>query len=335
MAHVAEWKKEEVEDIKELISSHEVVAMANLADIPAPQLQKMRRNLKDTTTIKMSRKTLMSLALGESKKNNIEALEDYMEGQPALIFTNMNPFKLYKILEDSKTAAPAKAGSIAPSDIMVPKGDTAFNPGPILGELQKIGIPAKIEKGKIVITKDKVIVAEGETVPRDVAGILTRLDIEPMEVGIDLIAAYEGESVYTSDLLTIDRDKTLSDLQKAYSQSLNLSVNAAIYTKENINIIIQNAVTKSMNLALNAEIPTSKTTDLLLSKAYSQMLALASDLSAKSEEALDDELLGKLKSSPKAVEVKDEEKEEPKEEEEEEEEDKEEDAAAGLGALFG
>lgn len=335
MAHVAEWKKEEVEDIKELISSHDVVAMANLADIPAPQLQKMRRNLKDTTTIKMSRKTLMSLALGESEKDNIEALGDYMEGQPALIFTNMNPFKLYKILEDSKTAAPAKAGSIAPSDIVVPKGDTAFNPGPILGELQKVGIPAKIEKGKIVITKDSVIVAEGEAVPRDVAGILTRLDIEPMEVGIDLIAAYEDESVYTSDLLTIDHNKTLFDLQKAYSQALNLSVNASIYTKENIAIIIQKAVTKSMNLALNAEIITSKTTDLLLSKAYSQMLALASDLSAKSEEALDDELLGKLKSSPKNVEVKDEEKEEPKEEEEEEEEDKEEDAAAGLGALFG
>ncbi|MGZ7066864.1 MAG: 50S ribosomal protein L10 [Methanobacterium sp.] len=334
MAHVAQWKKEEVEDIKELISSHEVVAMANLADIPAPQLQKMRRNLKDTTTIKMSRKTLMSLALGESEKNNIDALNDHMEGQPALIFTNMNPFKLYKILEDSKTAAPAKAGSIAIADIVVPKGATAFKPGPILGELQKVGIPAKIEKGKIVITKDKVIVAEGEAVPRDVAGILTRLEIEPMEVGIDLIAAYEDESVYTSDLLTLDTEKTLSDIQKAFSQALNLSVNASIYTKEAMPLIIQNAVSKSMNLALNAEILTSKTTDLLLSKAYSQMLALASDLLSKNEEALDDELLAKLKSRPKAVEVE-EEKEEPKEDEEEEEEDKEEDAAAGLGALFG
>jgi len=336
MAHVAEWKKEEVNDIKELIKTHNVVGMANLADIPAPQLQKMRQNLKETTVIKMSRKTLMSLALNESDKSNVNALEGHMEGQPALIFTDMNPFKLFKILEASKTAAPAKAGSIAPTDIVVPKGDTAFNPGPILGELQKLGIPAKIEKGKIVITKDKIIVAEGETVPRDVAGILTRLDIQPMEVGIDLIAAYEDEAIYTSDLLTIDEEKTLSDLQKAFSQALNLSVNASIYTKESMPLIIQNAMSKAMNLALNAEILTSKTTDLLLSKAYSQMLALASELSSKNEEALDDELLDKLKSRPKAVEVKEEEKEEPKEdEEEEEEEDKEEDAAAGLGALFG
>jgi large subunit ribosomal protein L10 len=334
MAHVADWKKEEVSDIKELIKSHSVVGMANLADIPAPQLQKMRQSLKDTTTIKMSRKTLMTLALSESEKSNIDVLGEHMEGQPALIFTNMNPFKLYKILEASKTSAPAKAGSIAPSDIVVPKGDTAFKPGPILGELQKVGIPAKIDKGKIVITKDKVIVAEGEAVPRDVAGILTRLEIQPMEVGIDLVAAYEDEAIYTSDILTIDDEKTMSDIQNAFRRALNLSVNASIYTKETMDLIIMNAQTKAMNLALNAEILTSKTTDLLLSKAYLQMLALASDLSDTNEEALDDELLDKLKSRPQAVEVKAEEKEEDKEDEEEEEE-KEEDAAAGLGALFG
>lgn len=334
MAHVANWKKDEVNSLKELIENHSVVGMANLADIPAPQLQKMRRSLKDSATVKMSRKTLMSLALSESQKSNIDALGEHMEGQPALIFTNMNPFKLFKILEASKTPAPAKAGSIAPMDIVVPKGDTAFKPGPILGELQKVGIPAKIDKGKIVIMKDKVIVAEGEVVPRDVAGILTRLEIQPMEVGIDLVAAYEDQTVYTSDLLTIDEDKTISDVQNAFSQALNLSINASIYNKVAMPFIIQNAAVKSMNLALNAEILTSKTTDLLLSKAYLQMLALASEIAGINEEALDDELLEKLKSRPAAVEVT-EEKEEDKEDEEEEEEEKEEDAAAGLGALFG
>jgi large subunit ribosomal protein L10 len=334
MAHVANWKKDEVNSLKELIESHSVVGMANLADIPAPQLQKMRSTLKDSATVKMSRKTLMTLALSESQKSNIDALGEHMDGQPALIFTNMNPFKLFKILEASKTPAPARAGSIAPADIVVPKGDTAFKPGPILGELQKVGIPAKIDKGKIVITKDKVVVAEGEAVPKDIAGILTRLEIQPMEVGIDLIAAYEDQTVYTSDLLTIDEEKTISDIQNAFSQALNLSINASIYNKVAMPFIVQNAAIKSMNLALNAEILTSKTTELLLSKAYLQMLALASEIAGINEEALDDELLEKLKSRPQAVEVA-EEKEEDKEDEEEEEEEKEEDAAAGLGALFG
>ncbi|MGB7968311.1 MAG: 50S ribosomal protein L10 [Methanobacterium sp.] len=333
MPHVAEWKKEEVASLKELIASHEVVGMANLLDIPAPQLQKMRRTLKDSAVLKMSRKTFMSLALNGSEKENIEALEGYMEGQPAMIFTNMNPFKLYKILESSKTAAPAKAGSIAPEDIVVPKGDTAFKPGPILGELQKIGIPAKIEKGKIVITSDKTIVAAGESIPRDVASILTRLEIFPLEVGIDLRAAYEDQTVYTSDILTIDDEQTIADIQQAFTRALNLSVNAVIFNELSVPVLLQKAATLSLNLALNAEILTSKTTDLLIAKAYAQMLSLASALEAVDENAIDDELREKLSST--AVNVEETKDNEESEEEEEEDEEEEGDAAAGLGALFG
>ena len=332
MPHVAEWKKDEVASLKKLIESHEVVGMANLLDIPAPQLQKMRRTLKDSATLKMSRKTLMSLALNDCDKENIIALEEHMDGQPALIFTNMNPFKLYKILEGSKTAAPAKAGSIAPEDIVVPKGDTAFKPGPILGELQKIGIPTKIEKGKIVITSDKTIVAAGEAIPKDVASILTRLEIFPLEVGIDLRAAYEDQTVYTSDLLTINEEETLADIQQAFTRALNLSVNAVIFNKESTPVLIQKATTQSLNLALNAEILTSKTRDILLAKAYAQMLSVASEVSAQDENAVDDELREKLSSKTAKVETNKDE-EEPEDEEEAEEEEG--DAAAGLGALFG
>jgi large subunit ribosomal protein L10 len=333
MPHVAEWKKEEVASLKGLIESHEVVGMVNLLDIPAPQLQKMRRTLKDSAVLKMSRKTFMSLALDDSSKENIETLGEYMEGQPAMIFTNMNPFKLYKILESSKTAAPAKAGSIAPEDIVVPKGDTAFKPGPILGELQKIGIPAKIEKGKIVITSDKTIVAAGDSIPRDVASILTRLEIFPLEVGIDLRAAYEDQTVYTSDILTIDDEQTIADIQQAFTRALNLSVNAVIFNKVSVPVLLQKAATLSLNLALNAEILTSKTTDLLIAKAYAQMLSLASELEAVDENAIDDELREKLSSTAVTAEVtKDNEESEEEEEEDEEEEG---DAAAGLGALFG
>jgi large subunit ribosomal protein L10 len=334
MPHVAEWKKEEVKEIKDLIESHPVVGMADLSDIPAPQLQKMRQSLRGSAKLKMSRKTLMDLALNDSAKTNVKVLVDHMDGQPALIFTDMNPFKLYKILESSKTPAPARAGSIAIDDIVVPKGDTGFMPGPILGELQKIGIPAKIEKGKIVITEDKTIVAEGDVISRDVAGMLTRLDIYPLEVGINLKAAYEDETVYTSDILFIDEDKTVSDVQKAYTQALNLSVNAVVFNSVSTPVIISKAAGEALNLAFNAEVLTSKTTDLLLAKAYSQMLAVASEASAQNAEAVDDELREKLSATATAA-AKPAEEEKEEDEKEEEEEDKEEDAAAGLGALFG
>jgi large subunit ribosomal protein L10 len=84
MPHVASWKKEEVKNLKSLINNHKVVGIANLADIPAPQLQKMRRTLKDSATVKMSRKTLINLALNDSEKSksNIETLGNIWKDSP-------------------------------------------------------------------------------------------------------------------------------------------------------------------------------------------------------------------------------------------------------------
>lgn len=335
MTHIAEWKKDEVKNLKNLIESYPVVGMANLSDIPAPQLQKMRQSLRGNAQVKMSRKTLMDLALNKSKKTKVKILVKHMEGQPALIFTDMNPFKLYKILERSKTPAPARAGSIATSNIVVPKGDTGFMPGPILGELQKIGIPAKIDKGKIVITEDKTIVAEGEEISKDVASMLTRLEIYPLEVGIDLRAAYEDETIYTSDILYIDENKTLSDIKNAYSKVFNLSVNGLVYNKVSTPALLAKAAMQSINLALNAEILTSKTSNTLLAKAYSQMLSLASEASTHNAEAVDEEIREKLSSTANKAEGSNSVEEKEEEENKEDEDEKEEDAAAGLGALFG
>jgi large subunit ribosomal protein L10 len=332
MPHVADWKKEKVADLETLTNSHEIIGIVNLADIPAPQLQTMRKSLSGKAILKMSRKNFIKIALDNVNKDNIEGLSDYLEGQPAMVFTEMNPFKLFKILEDSKTEAPAKAGAIAPADIVVPAGDTSFPPGPILGELQQAGIPAKIDKGSIVVQEDAVVVEEGEPVPKNVADVLTKLEIYPMEVGIDLLAVYEDNTIYTADVLKIDEEETKANIASAYQSAINLSVFAGIINSESAPLLIQKAARDAMNLAVNANILTSETTDKILSKAYAQMLAIASQLS---DDALDDELREKLSSQPQAAAPAEEAVEEVEEEEEEEEEDAEVSAAAGLGALFG
>ena len=332
MHHGADWKKEKVAELEDLTNSHEIIGIVNLADIPAKQLQTMRKSLGDNAILKMSRKNFIKIALENSDKEEVEGLADYLEGQPAMVFTKMNPFKLFKILEDSKTEAPAKAGSIAPADIVVPAGDTSFPPGPILGELQQVGIPAKIDKGSIVVTDDAKIVDEGEEIPKAVADILTKLEIHPMEVGIDLLAVCEGDTIYTADVLAIDEEETIQTLANAYQSAINLSVYAGILNSESAPLLIQKAARDALNLAINANILTSETTDKILSKAYAQMLAVAKLLSS---EAIDDELNEKLNSQAAAAPVAVEDNTEEPEEEEEEEEDAAESAAAGLGALFG
>ena len=104
MAHVAEWKKEEVNELKGIIDQYDVIGIVDLMNIPAKQLQEMRKSLKDKAVIRMSKINLINLALEDcnADKNNIVDLSEHMEGQVALIATEMNPFKLYKILKTAK-----------------------------------------------------------------------------------------------------------------------------------------------------------------------------------------------------------------------------------------
>ena len=336
MAHVAEWKKEEVVELKGIIDKYDVVGIVDLLNIPAKQLQEMRKSLNGKAVIRMSKKNLIDLALKDCNANkaNVVDLSEHMDGQVAIIATEMNPFKLFKILEDSKTSAPAKPGTVAPDDIIVPEGDTGFEPGPFLGELQQVGIPAKIDKGKIVVQKDTVVVEAGEVISKNVSSTLSRMDINPLEVGINLKAVYEDEAIYTSDVLAIDEEQTLADVQKAFSNAFNLSVNAAIPTDQTISTIITLAYTRAINVGVDAAILTSETSEPIIGLAQAKMLAIASAIADK-EGAIDDELADKLSNVAVAVAPAAEEEEEEEVVEEEEDENPEEDAAIGLAGLFG
>ncbi|MBI5252959.1 MAG: 50S ribosomal protein L10, partial [Euryarchaeota archaeon] len=68
MAHVAKWKYEEVDNLKDLLLKYPVVGVASMEGIPARQLQKMRKLLKGEVLIKMSKKSLMLHAIEKASK---------------------------------------------------------------------------------------------------------------------------------------------------------------------------------------------------------------------------------------------------------------------------
>ncbi len=332
--HIPQWKKKEIEDIKELIKSYPLFGIVGVSGIPAKQLQSMRRVLKDLAVLKISRNTLVKRALEESAPEYADMI-DFLEEQSALVFTNENPFKLYKLLENSKTPSPIKAGAVAPQDIEVEKGPTSFPPGPILGDLQGAGIPASIDGGSVVISQDKVVAAKGDVVSQKLASMLARLEIYPVEVGLDLRAVIEDGSIYAPDVLAIDEDKYFSDIAMAAQQAFNLAVNMAYPTDATIGTLISKAASEAKNLGINAVIMEPELMDSLLSKAQSQMLSLASAVADKDANAVDEELSSALGAAAQSAAVPAAAEEAPAEEEEEEEEEPEEEMAAGLGALFG
>ncbi|MEA1894053.1 MAG: 50S ribosomal protein L10 [Euryarchaeota archaeon] len=343
--HVPQWKVDEIESIKQLVSDYSVVGVAGIRDIPAKQLQEMRRSMKDVVKIRIYRNNLIHRALDESG-DDLSPIGSSVGDQTALVFTDLNPFKLFQLLKSSKTEAPIRAGAIAPADITVVEGPTSFAPGPIVGDLQNAGIPARIAKGKVVIRETKVVAHAGEAVSRALSEMLTRLEIYPMTVGFDLRSVYDNGTILEADALDIDEAKYATDIATATTSAFNLAVAIAYPTPVTVPTLLAKAASDARNLAINSAIPMPAIIDLLLSKAQSSAMALAGSIT--DPDALGESLQGLLmvgaeaaagagEGTEEAVSATEAETEEEAVEEnvEEEGEAKEEEAAEGLGLLFG
>ena len=279
MTNVAEYKKKIVNDIVKLTREYPIIGIVNMEDLPAPQLQAMRSELRGKIDLFMTKKRFMKIALDKIKdeKKGIEQLSEKFEGMPALIFTKENPFKLSKILQKSKTNAPAKAGQTAPDDIIVKAGPTPFAPGPIISELSGVGLKVGVEGGKVAVKEDSVIVKKGDKIKPKVAEILTRLDIKPMEVGLGLVAAYEDGIIYLKDILRVDEAAFNQKINLAALQAFNLAFNVTYTTKDNINLLISKAFNDAKAIGISQNILDKGIIEDLLGNAERSMLSLKNE----------------------------------------------------------
>ena len=266
-----------VTDLVNLIDKSSVVGIANLYKLPSKQLFQIKQSMKGKATIRAAKKSLIKLALSQSKKKDIEKLLEFVkDGQPAFLFTNDNPFALGRIVETAKSKAAAKAGDTATSDILVKAGPTSLPAGPAISDLTKAGMPAGVEGGKIAIKKDTIIAKRGDKITKEMADALGKLGIEPMEIGLDLLGVLDNGIIFNRDILFIPQQKYVDDLKQAYINALNLSVNANHFTKDNMSLFIGKAHREAMNLAVNSGVANKETIGMLLSKAQREALALNS-----------------------------------------------------------
>lgn len=332
-AHVAPWKKDEVTEIKRVLVNHPVLAVVGVGAIPSPNMQKIRAGLRGKAVIRSGKNNLMQIAIEEAEKERpgIKTIEELMHGQTALVGSELNPFQLYKQFSASRTKAPAKAGQLAPFDIEVQKGDTPFKPGPVVGELQKAGIPAAIDSGKVVIKSTKVVVKKGEAISGDLASALDKLGIHPIDIGLDIKGIWENGVVYRSDVLAIDENKFRADLASAVRAALGVALETGWATKTTIEPLVGKGVKSALAVAATAKLTKDDVPEHLRT-AFLQVSAL---LKQKKGEPLTDEekaALGAAAAAAPAAAGTEAKKEEKKEEEKGVSE---EEAAAGLGALFG
>jgi large subunit ribosomal protein L10 len=270
----ASWKKELIKSMAENIKSANTVAVLNMKDLPSRQLQVIKEKIDPKVKILMSRKTLMSRALESSGRDKAVDLIQHFKGMPAIITSELDAFSLWVLLKSNMSPSAAKGGQEAPFNIIVPAGMTNFAPGPILGELGDVGIKAGINAGKIEIKVDSEVAKEGDIISAQLAALLERLDIKPMKIGLNLVAALEDRTIFMSSELDIDSDELISQIKSLHIDALKLAVGTGLINKETAEIMLRNAEMDAMKLAYAQGILADKVKELVLSKANAEALAL-------------------------------------------------------------
>ena len=240
MVQTKQEKRDFVEGLKKELKAAKVVAVANLENLPAKHLNSIRKKIGGKAKIAFGRSKLMLRAMQEARPD-LKELEQYMDGNSALMLTDESVFKIAKMLRQSKSSTLAKPGQIAPNDIIVPGGETSLPPGPVLTELKQAGVQAKIQGPKVVITADAVVAKKGQVITAAVAGVLSKLAIQPMEIGMNLKAAFEDGLVFKADVLDLDDKYWLSSLATAHQEAVNLSVDREIFNKYSTELLVQKA----------------------------------------------------------------------------------------------
>ncbi len=293
MNHVSKKKIEEVIKIKDLMKRYKVISIADLTNLPSANLQLIKHKLRDKIEIKVTKKNLIRIAIDELKEKDLSLLKPYLENIiPAMIFSNEDPFKLFKLIKENNSNAAAKPGQISPSDLTVQAGPTQFTPGPIIGELGAVGLQTSVEAGKIVIKKDKLIVKQGEVIKPEVASILAKLGIEPIEISLNVLTVYDQGIVYEKSVLDISQESYINNIKLAYNQALLLAEEIGYVSKDNAELLLTKAyrialrLSKELKIEVNTEIPKIEKVSKEISKQDTGFVGYTKDVEQKTQDLL-------------------------------------------------
>ena len=238
----SEKKEKELNDLKKLFKGHKVICIVDMLKMPTRQMQLIKKALGNRALVKISKKSLVEIAMKDTGKDLI----GHLPRQPALFFTEMDPFSFFKEVSNMKFKVYAKEGYIADGDTVVNPGPTELLPGPAISELQKVGIIAGVEGGKIAVKKSSTILKKGQTITKDIAGVLRKLKMQVAEIKLNVNVIFDGilYNKETLELVGVYPQK----LKEAFNQALNLSVAIEYPTKENVKYLLMKAYQRGKTL---------------------------------------------------------------------------------------
>jgi len=211
-------KMEYMNKLVALLEEYPRLFFVTCDNIGSHHMQRIRISLRGRAVILMGKNTLMRKAIltNAQKHPEWETLIPAIKGNVGLVFTKEPLSSIKPKLLESRVPAQAKAGIIAPQDVMIPKHITTLEPTKTTF-FAALDIATKITKGSVEILNDVHLCKEGERVGSSEAALMQMLDVRPFTYGLKLSACYDDGFVFSSKLL----DTTTDQVFKAFASGIS------------------------------------------------------------------------------------------------------------------
>jgi len=211
------WKANYFVRVVRLFDDYPKCFIVGIDNVRSNQMQQIRKSLRNQAELLMGKNTMMKKAMkGHVQKNpHIEKIMPHLKGNVGLVFTREDACDIKEKIVANKISAPAKAGAIAPCDVIVPAQNTGLGPEKT-SFFQALQIQTKISKGTIEILNDVKLIKEGEKVGASEATLLNMLKIHPFSYGLVIRKVYDNGTIFDPEVL----DVTDAELKAKFAQGV-------------------------------------------------------------------------------------------------------------------
>lgn len=259
-----EHKKKVYEKTLELFPKYKNVFVADVKEIAANYIQKIRHELVKlgSTDTLCGKTTVIQKAIKDYiekndkklpkhlPKDNLKALSDAMPGlHLLLVFSNKDVGEVNAVLSKYLIEKQAKPGQHSPIEVIIPAGPTGMDSSQI-DFFQALKIPTKVSRNQLEITTATKILVPGQKITLSEINIMKKFNIKPYKHTVKIKKMLLNGKLYGEEILKVTDDYMKAKLEQGIKNILGFSLGTGITTAASAPSVVANAFRNICALSL-------------------------------------------------------------------------------------
>jgi large subunit ribosomal protein LP0 len=231
-------------------------ALVTAENVTATQLLHIRHDLGADCELAFGKNSLMRQAVDELSTEIPElcSINDHLVNGAGICFTNAPFQRIKEVLDANRIGSRAKAGAIAPVDVVITPMRTSLDPNKV-SVLHALNIQSKIFKGTIEITSQKLLFKRGDKVGASEANLLGILGIQPFQYTLNMEKLYDNGNIYDPAVLEISESRLAGAFANALRAVAALSLAVGSINDASVPHLVRSAFANVASVAVALEIP--------------------------------------------------------------------------------